>query len=95
MDPEIHQKAMKINPGPQGVPFGVPVDPGITKMVSQGQKSSPQGTKMEPQGFQNYSFGSNTSPTCRKGGRRQGRSLNKSAALSETSGSYRRRVEGH
>ena len=30
---------------------------------------------MEPQGLQNYSFESNKLPTCRKGGRRQGRSL--------------------
>jgi hypothetical protein len=30
-------------------------------MVTQGQKSGPQGTKMEPQGLPNHSFGSNKS----------------------------------
>ena len=59
--PKVHRKSMKIKPGPQGVPFGVPVDPWVTKMVTQGQKSGPQGTKMEPQGLPNHSFGSSKS----------------------------------
>ena len=40
--PELHSS----------VPFGVPVDPWITNMVTQGAKSSTQGNKIEPQGIQ-------------------------------------------
>jgi hypothetical protein len=55
-NPKSIKNQWKSNPGPQGVPFGVPADPWMTNMVTQGQKSSPQGIKMEPQGLQNYSF---------------------------------------
>ena len=48
--PKYTLKLIKVSIWTSRCPMGVPVDPWITKMVTQG-------TKMEPQGLQNDSLG--------------------------------------
>mgnify|MGYP002811515280 CR=1 FL=1 len=76
--PKWTLKSIKMDSWTSRCLLGVPVDPWVTKMVTQD-------TKMEPRGLQNDSFGYKKWPILRviqssvacssKGGRRQGRSL--------------------